>query len=60
MSEDSCRSIGAIIGLALGIVLMRVLDLSGMVAAALFGAGGCVAGAVTAEKLHAWNKSRGE
>ena len=59
MSEDNYRSIGSIIGLATGIGLMMALGYSGMVAGAVFGAGGCVAGAITAEKFFAWNQRRG-
>ena len=59
VSKDRYRSIGALIGLGSGIGLMRLVGLSDMVAAAVFGAGGCVAGAIAAEKLFAWNQRRG-
>jgi hypothetical protein len=59
MSEQSYRSIGSIIGLALGIGLMLALGFSGIIPGAVFGAGGCVLGGIAAEKLYAWNKSRG-
>ena len=58
MSEDNYRSIGSLIGLLAGVGLMRWLGYSGMVAGAAFGAGGCVAGAIAAEKLFAWNQRR--
>ena len=60
MSEDNYRSIGSIVGLAAGIGLMISLGFAGMVAGAAFGAGGCVAGAIAAEKLFAWHQRRGQ
>ncbi len=60
MTEDTFRTIGAIIGLSAGIGLMLAMGFSGIVFGALFGAGGCVSGAVTAEKLHAWKNQKGE
>ena len=59
MSEDHYRSIGSIIGLSAGIGLMVLLGYTGMIAGAAFGAGGCVAGAIAAEKCFAWNQRRG-
>lgn len=59
MSEENYRTIGALIGLSSGIGLMMLLGYSGMVAGAAFGAGGCVAGAIAAEQLFAWNQRRG-
>ncbi len=59
MSEEIYRSVGSIVGLVLGIVLMRSLGFGGIVSGALYGAGGCVAGAVLAEKLYAWKGRRG-
>ncbi len=59
MSEDNYRSIGSIMGLAAGVGLMMALGFSGIVAGAAFGAGGCVAGAIAAEKFFAWNQRRG-
>lgn len=59
MSEQIYRSIGSIIGLAAGVGLMTSLGYSGVTAGALFGAGGCVAGAIAAEKLFAWNQRGG-
>jgi hypothetical protein len=59
MTEDRYRSIGSVIGLALGIGLMVALGFGGIIPGALFGACGCVAGAITAERLCAWNKRKG-
>ena len=59
MAKDTARRIGAISGLVIGIVLMRALDYSGIVAGAAFGAGFCVLGSIIAEQLHQWNQSRG-
>ncbi len=56
MSEQTYRTIGALLGLALGIALMLVLGLRGIAFSALFGAGGCVAGAITAERIYASNR----
>jgi hypothetical protein len=60
MSEDRYRSIGAMIGLAIGIGLMMALGYGGVIPGAAFGAGGCVAGAIAAEKAYAWNKKTGD
>lgn len=49
MSEDLYRSMFAIIGLVLGMVLMVALGLGGMIPGALFGAGGAVLGGMTGE-----------
>lgn len=59
MTESAYRSIGSILGLTTGIVLMVAFGFSGIIPGALFGAGGCVAGAITAEKLYAWIKHKG-
>ena len=56
MTEDSSRSVGAIIGLVLGLGLMFLIGFGGMIPGAIFGAGGAVAGGITGEKLYA--KSR--
>lgn len=58
MTEQNYRSIGAIVGLSAGIGLMVLLGYSGIVASALFGAGGCVSGAIVAEKLYARNRRK--
>ncbi len=52
MSRDNYRTIGALIGLAVGVGLMYLLGQSGLVAGAVFGAGGCVLGGITGEKIH--------
>jgi hypothetical protein len=56
MSKDNFRAIGAIIGLILGLVMMIGLGYSSMVAGALFGAGGSVAGGISGEKVYAWRR----
>lgn len=58
MGEQTYRTIGSLLGLAIGIALMYFLGLRGIVLSALFGAGGCVAGAITAEKIYASSKKR--
>jgi len=53
MTRETYRTIGAITGLAAGIVLTISFGLSGQVVpSALLGAGGCVAGAIIAERFH--------
>ncbi|TWT73887.1 hypothetical protein [Allorhodopirellula solitaria] len=49
--RDTYRSVGAIVGLALGLALMWLLGLGGMVPAAIFGAGGAVIGGMSGERL---------
>jgi outer membrane lipoprotein SlyB len=56
MTEESSRSVGAILGLVIGLGLMFLLGFGGMIPGALFGAGGAVAGGVTGEKVFAWMK----
>ncbi|QDS96161.1 hypothetical protein FF011L_49690 [Roseimaritima multifibrata] len=51
MSEQNYRTIGAISGLVLGMVAMRVLGFGGMIPGAVFGAGGAVLGAMAAERV---------
>ena len=58
MSEQHYRSIGSIFGLLVGFGVMKAFALSGIVWAALLGAGGCVAGAVVAEKVFAWKRRK--
>jgi outer membrane lipoprotein SlyB len=53
MTKDNFRTIGAVIGLVLGLAMMIGLGFSSMVAGFLFGAGGAVAGGISGEKLHA-------
>jgi outer membrane lipoprotein SlyB len=58
MTRDTYRTIGALGGLAVGVMLTITLSYGGqLVPSALLGAGGCVAGAMIAERLHA---SRGD
>lgn len=53
MNEDSFRMIGAILGLAIGLLIMFALGIGGMVPGALFGAGGAVTGGICGEKVFA-------
>ena len=59
MNQERYRSLGSIIGLALGVGLMLALGFSGIIPGAVFGAGGCVAGAIAGEKFCEWNKKKG-
>ncbi|MDM4016310.1 hypothetical protein [Roseiconus lacunae] len=52
MTRDTYRSIGAITGLAIGIVLMRSLGLGGIIYGAIFGASGATIGGIVGEQLH--------
>lgn len=58
MTEQTYRTIGSLLGLAMGITLMMLLGLRGIAYSALFGAGGCVAGAITAERIYASGRRR--
>ncbi len=49
--RNTFRSLGAIVGLALGLALMWLLGLGGMVPAAIFGAGGAVIGGMSGERI---------
>ncbi|TWU10958.1 hypothetical protein [Allorhodopirellula heiligendammensis] len=49
--RDTFRSVGAIIGLVLGLALMWMLGWGGMVPAAIFGAGGAVIGGMSGERI---------
>jgi outer membrane lipoprotein SlyB len=50
MRKDTKRSIGALIGLVLGLTLMMSLGLGGLIYAFIFGAGGAVAGGMIGER----------
>ena len=52
MNEDVYRSVGAIVGLACGLLLMISFGLGGMILGALFGAGGAVVGGICGEKVY--------
>lgn len=52
IARDTARRIGAISGLIVGILVMRLAGYSGIAESAIFGATFCVIGAITAEKLH--------
>lgn len=54
MTKDSYRSVGAVLGLCFGMLLMFTLGLGGVLPGAVFGAGGAVVGAIFGEKLFAW------
>ncbi|MEO9591516.1 hypothetical protein [Rhodopirellula bahusiensis] len=51
MSRDNYRTIGAIVGLGLGIGAMFLFGMSGVVPGAAFGAGGCVIGGIAGEQI---------
>ena len=53
MTEDAHRSTCAILGLVLGLGLMMLGGYQGMIAGAIFGAGGAVAGGIAGEKIYA-------
>ena len=54
MTRETYRTIGALGGLGVGVILTIALGYGGqMVPSALLGAGGCVAGAMIAERIHA-------
>ena len=59
MKRETYRTIGAIAGLALGLAVMWLVGLSGIVPAAIFGAGGTVIGGVTGEKIHDRRRPKG-
>lgn len=52
MSRDQFRTIGALTGLVLGILFMLGLGMGGLMPAAIFGAGGAVAGGMSGEKIY--------
>lgn len=51
MSEQVYRSLFAILGLVLGMLLMVGLGFGGMIPGAIFGAGGAVLGGITGERI---------
>jgi hypothetical protein len=51
LSRDAGRSIGALIGLAVGILTMQAFGHGGIVHAFLYGAGGTVLGGMIGERL---------
>ncbi|MEM6473059.1 MAG: hypothetical protein AAF802_26090 [Planctomycetota bacterium] len=53
MTRDSFRSAGAIIGLIIGLLIMRWFGQSGVLAGGLFGAGGALLGGIAGERMHA-------
>jgi len=58
MNEQSCRTIGAVIGLSAGYGLMRASGFSGMVASAVFWGAGCVLGGMIAERVYRWRRNQ--
>jgi len=58
MSRESHRSIGAILGLLIGLGLMVTLNYGGLVPGFLFGAIGAVVGGITGEQIHDRRGSR--
>ena len=53
MSRENYRSIGAIMGLVVGILLMLGLRQGGVIPGAIFGAGGALIGGILGERVHA-------
>jgi len=51
LSRDAGRSIGALIGLAVGILMMRAFGHGGIVHAFFYGVGGTVLGGMIGERL---------
>lgn len=51
MNEQLYRSLFAILGLVLGMLLMVGLGFGGLVPGAIFGAGGAVLGGITGERI---------
>jgi outer membrane lipoprotein SlyB len=54
LKKETRRSIGALTGLTIGLVMMWSLGLGGLVPAFICGAGGAVAGAIAGER---WSQS---
>ncbi|MEM9365719.1 MAG: hypothetical protein AAGD07_06960 [Planctomycetota bacterium] len=52
MNREGYRSVGAIAGLLSGIAMMTWLTSGGLVIAAVFGAGGAVAGGMLGEQVY--------
>lgn len=52
MTEQGYRSVGAVTGMVVGLVLMRVVGHAGLVATFCYGAGGTVIGGMIGERLH--------
>jgi len=53
MSQDGYRRVGAITGLVVLLIVMRISGQSGIIAGALFGASGAVLGGIIGERIHA-------
>ena len=52
MNRETFRTVGAITGLVVGLLIMNLAGLGGLVYAAIFGAGGCVMGGISGERIH--------
>ena len=52
MGRDAFRKIGAITGLVLGIIVMRLAGQGGILPGAVFGAGGAVIGGICGEQIY--------
>ncbi len=57
MSKQNFRTIGAITGLVIGILLMRYLGMGGVMAGAIFGAGGTLIGSIAGERIYGGKQS---
>lgn len=56
MNRETFRMVGALLGLAVGLITMTLLGMGGIVPAAIFGAGGCVVGGIGGERMHDWSQ----
>jgi len=52
MTQETYRSIGAIVGVIIGVVSMALLGFSGLIAGFCFGAGGAVLGGILGERVY--------
>ena len=57
MTRETYRRIGAIAGLTIGLLVTIAIGFGGqLIPGAILGAGGCVLGAVIAERMHSGNR----
>ena len=52
MSRDRFRSVGAILGIGVGLTLMVAVGPGGVIGGAIYGAGGALAGGILGERVH--------
>ncbi|TWU45914.1 hypothetical protein Q31b_10900 [Novipirellula aureliae] len=53
MTKETYRSIGAIVGITIGVFAMWLLNFGGLVPGFFFGAGGAVVGGISGERIFA-------